>query len=73
LGFPTSCYLEAINEFSGAIAGDLKKKEKLPRQLRASKTSVDLAHAYTMFDFNQLPQASMIIWFLTCDTTLCFG
>jgi hypothetical protein len=34
---------------------------------------VDLAHAYTMFDFNQSPQASMIIWFLTCDATLCFG
>jgi hypothetical protein len=34
---------------------------------------VGLAHAYTMFDFNQSPQASMIIWFLTCDTTLCFG
>jgi hypothetical protein len=25
--------------------------------------------AYTMFDFNKLPLASMIIWFLTCDTT----
>jgi hypothetical protein len=28
------------NKFAGAVAGDLKKKEKLPRQLRASKTSM---------------------------------
>jgi hypothetical protein len=33
---------------------------------------VDLAHAYTCWLQNKSPIASMIIWFLTCDTTLCF-
>jgi hypothetical protein len=61
LGVPNKLYLQAINEFSGAVAGELKKK-KLPRQPRANEFSGAVAREEE--DFCKGSLAGTIFYFV---------